>query len=438
MKENYSMLVERSFFRTAANSIVLKGTIKGTYDQEKFEDVVKELIRIHPILECVIEEVELGKLAYIRKEGLRFRVSYIKKNTDNQWVELVKSEDYKPYQLSKEPAIRFFVLHNENGFDLVIIAHHILGDGLSYAYLLQDFLELYCNNKELSVQESRLITSLDDFPESSGLDINTQNFIQRGNQEWNEKRILFTQEEYEAMHTSYREKHYIDILVYKLQKEEYIELRRKCKEKKITINTMILTSFLAALRELTEHETEQVTIAVNLRNKLNFDPKRCIGNYASAFSPVFSYNKEIGFWENAENIGTMIKERLNDPKVPFKVLQILGALDASLFDCMNLAPHNFFNFEWLGELLQLLTSDPTVEGMGISNLGEFLMDPLSNGYELEDLVYMPPASSVFNKTVGVVTVGDTLNISISYKEEFIPKDKIEAISKRMLQNLIEA
>lgn len=436
MKERYEgLLVERNFFRSPTTHLVVKGTIVGEFNKRKFEQAVEELRRVHPMLRCIIEVDDNSQISFVYKKGMEFPITYLEKMDDDQWIELVKKEDHIPFKATVEPSIRFLILLGDSNFDVIMIGHHLLGDGLSFAYLFQDFIDIYCNEKKLEVVESKLITSYKDLPEESRFPKEFEETIHSLNEEWSKERRLFTEEEYEEVYAKYHERHFIDVLVLKVENEDYHALRGVCKEKNVTVNTFVFTAFLKALRELTEHETETVTIAMNIRDKMLFNPGRCIGNYASAVSPKLSYNIELDFWENAKEYGKIVKEKVNDLKQSLMVPQLFCQLDCSVIDALSFAAYTTYETPFLEKVGALLAPISGGEGIDISNLGALNVDLSDSDYELKDFVYMPPSTSSYDKTLGVVTMNDELTISIIYKEYFLPKDKMTAIKNRVKEIL---
>ncbi|WP_066714334.1 condensation domain-containing protein [Clostridium sp. Marseille-P299] len=430
-KRHEGLLVERNFYRATSTHLVVKGTIVGEFNLTKFEKAVDELRRVHPMLRSIIEVDSNSQLSFVYKEEIKFPVYYMDKVDDNQWIDIVKEEDNKPFRAAEMTPIRFFVLMGHKEFELIMIGHHLLGDGLSYAYLFQDLLEIYCNEKKLEVVESKLITSYKDLPEESKLDKEYVEHIKALNEEWSKERKIFTDDEYEEIFALYHEQHYIDVMVLKIENEEYHELKRKCNENHVTVNTLITTVFLKALKELTEHESENVTVAMNIRDKININPGRCVGNYASSFTPNFYYNDKMDFWENARQFGDIIREYVNDPKQTLLVPQLFCQLDNSVIDALSFASMGKYLSPILLKAAALLAPLAGGEGISLSNLGALSIDLSDSNYELKNFVYMPHSSLKYDKTLGVATMNDTLMISILYKEYFIPKDKMETIKNRV-------
>ncbi len=438
MKKRYDhLLVERNFFRSTSTHLVVKGTILGEFHKSMFEYALEELRRIHPMLCCVIEVDAKSQISYVHNKEAIFPLTYLEKSKEDHWIEIVKAEENKPFRSTEEPPIRFFVLVDKFDFDLIIIGHHILGDGLSYAYVFQDFIDIYCNKKKLEVRETTLITSYKNLPEQSRFDRDVEEYIKYLNEEWDKERVFFSDEEYEKVYEKYHETNTVDVLTVKVENDDYHELRLQCKQNDVTINTLIFTVFLKAFQDLMELESSNVTIAMNIRNAMSFQPGRCIGNYASAFTPLLTYNNEFDIWENARHNCKVVSEYIKDAKKSHMVPQLFCQLDCSIIDALTFAASGSFMTPLIPKVVPLLSSISSGEGFGISNLGALNVDLSNSSYELTDFVYIPHATTIYNKTLGVATMNEQLMISILFKDLSIPRNTMEAVKNYVEVSLKE-
>ncbi len=434
----YDIIFERGFFRNPTENLVLKGTIKGFFNKAKFEQAALELGRVHPILYCVVEQSKNGKVSYVYREGAKPKITYVVKENQNQWVELVKQQEHVIFDFENEPTVHFFVLYQEDEFDFIMVGHHMLGDGLSYLYLFHDFIECYCNGKEsLEIKESKPIQSVKELPKGSQPSFLIRYVIKQLNRRWAKNRKILTQNEFQIVHQKYQEEQSIDIVLFYLKGSEYHKLRQAAKSHQITLNTVILVAFMKALRELTEFTEEKVTVAINLRNKLLNHPGRCIGNYASAITKTLSYDLERDFWENANYLGEVIKKDIKNPKKVFQLVHLFCLLDGSIFDGLFYSKYSDYTNDWLQKISKLLNFKDYEEGIDISNLGVFKVNLDTENYHIKDMVYLPPAAAVYDKTIGIITYQDELAICVSHKVNYLAKDKMERIMDRMKSILLE-
>lgn len=438
MGARYDIVFERGFFRNPTENLVLKGTIEGHFDKVKFEQSVIVVGKAHPMLHCVVEQAQDGSVSYIEIEGMLPKLTVQKKTGENAWLELVKEQEHVVFQFEKEPTVHFFILYQENEFDFVMIGHHMFGDGLSYLYLYHDFLECYCNGKKhIEKKDSRPIQSVRDLPKGSQPSFLVRTIIKQLNQKWTKNRKILTQSEFQIVHEKYQEEQSIDVALFYLKGEEYQGLRRVVKEHQTTMNTVILTAFMKALGELEAFQEEKITVAINLRSRLNFDPGRCIGNYAAAVTRVLQYNESKVFWENAKHVGGMIQKDIQNPKKAFQLMHLFCLLDSSIFDGLFYSKYSNYSNDWLNKVSKLLNFKDHEEGIDLSNLGVFEMNLSGKNYRIRDMAYLPPSAAVYDKTIGVITYQDELAVCVGHKVSYLAKDKMELIMNRTKAILLE-
>lgn len=428
---NYELISERNFFRSPGANLILKCTIVGIFNKLKLDQALEELKRVNPILACIFKQDDEWRVTLVENTD-KYTIKMIKKENDNQWIKDMEEEDKIPFSFDNEPPIRFFIYYGEQDFDFVVLGHHILGDGLSYVNLFGDFLEIYCNNnKSLSVKETKFIKNSDDLPADSILDSTTLEEIKSMNEEWVNYKRVFTQEEFDNMYQQYHDYKSTSMCEYRLTKEQFGTMIKNCKLHNVTINTAICTAYLYALRE----DVEKLNIAVNLRDKINFQPGKCIGNYAAAVGPVFRYDFEVDFWENAKRIGSVVKEELKDTEKLFRIMQVFCLLDGTIFDASFMGMLMKCNVDFLIKMSRALRLDNQIDMTNISNLGAVSLPARFNDYQVKGFSYFAPITSATNKTLSAITIGDDMAIGFSYVKQKYTEEEATLLVKNLVDIL---
>ena len=433
MKEmKHKILSERAFYRSPGANLILKSTIVGEFNELKLNVALDELRRVNPILTYILKQDDAGDVSLIKEPDRPFQVKLVRKQNSHHWTKLMEHEDNIPFCFEMEPGIRIFILHREEDFDFIILGHHILGDGLSYIYLLQDFLEIYCNNNfTLQVKETRIIAVTQDLPVERSPSSELLEDIESINNEWKNYNKLYTQEEFESMYIKFHENKTNNFHYQTLTQNDFETMKNNCKYHNVTINTAVCTAFLYASNE----GSERIHIAVNLRDQLKFNPGKCIGNYAGSISPVLVYQYELDFWENAKIIGSIIKEEINDPKKLLYIPQVFSLLDGTLFDGSFMGALANCNIEFLKKMSYVLQSNIFNKISTVSNVGVASIPTLTQDYQVKDVTYLAPITATMNKALGVVTVGNNMSIGISYVKQVYSEQQITLLAKTMVDIL---
>lgn len=435
MESKYEMLIERNFYQSPSMYLVTKVTVSGEFNRHKLDDAIREIERVHPIITYVVEEGDEGKVYFMKKEDVKVTIKYHEKKSQKDWLGIAREEELVPLEFDKEPPLRFLIIHGKEDFDIVILSHHLLGDGHSIQYLMQDLLEVYCNEaNDLPVQETRFIRKIEDMPKESELPTEFIERLQSVNQEWSTMRRHFTREEYEKLFSDYHETHGLGLMVEAYDKQKYPKLISRCKEYGVTINSALVTAFLAALHKVSKEE-QKVTVAVDLRDHLKFETNRCIANYSSAISPKLKYYEEDTFWCNVERIHKLLKAELSQPSKPFFLLQLFLQADGSIFDPLYYAANGTYQNAILMKVAELLGFGNREQGFDLSNLGLVNINPKMGNYEIKDYAFFANPTTVYDFTVGVATFNEQLNLSICYKENKITEEELRAYTREAISLL---
>lgn len=416
MIDSFPILTERVFFRSPAAHIVLKCNIVGHFSKDKFEATIVELQRIHPILTCTIQEETDGTLCFQIQNDKKIPISYKDSIQDDDWRNTVLEQLAIPFILEDEIALRIFVITKQDSFDLIIVTHHVLGDALSFAYLLSDFSKIYFYDAVLPVRLTKPISSSDQLPASSNLNILTRMIFNKVNKNWKNEHVTFKKETFPQLFSNFYDKNCSDFITLTLRGDTYKRLKQLAKDNRITVHTLLSTAFLRQyqLDISTSPNKKKMIIAVNIRKRLKFDPGTAIGNYASGINVYFDYDFNKDFWSNAHKIHKSIKKELISPQKVCRLSQVFCHLDGSFFDGIFYHHHTDFKNKYIPKASRLLHMNHREDGFDLSNLGQIPLKCKDTMYNINSVVYLPPATINCDLTFGVVTAGDEMNISILY------------------------
>lgn len=436
MKKQYDIITERTHLMNPSMNIVVKGSIVGVFQQNRFEDSICELRKIHPLLNCVIKQ-KSGAYFFEPTFEKKIHIHYEAKKTKSQWLDAVKEENKTPFKFGCDIMLRCYVYVEDNTFDVVFIAHHILGDAMSFIYLFQDFLDVYCGEiRTLKERESNLISGTCDLPEASKLSLGLQMILHNINDRWKQayQNNEFSQEDYEQMYQNFQNKNAIRFLVGRVRKEDLAILKEKCHKYQVSINSAIIASYLYASRRREQKKgvKKKITIPVNHREHLKIQPKQCIGNYVSGVSISFCYNHKKSFWENVKEIDFSTKKVLKNNKKSLQILQLFCMLEGSIFDAMYFSSYGTYYNKIISITKKIFPFKQREEGVDVSNLGVVSIRTNYEAYQVKDFVYLPPVAIVFDETIGVITVNDEMVLGLSYKSNSMP----EKNTKRLLQYML--
>lgn len=437
----YELGIERLHFRNPSTNIIFKGTVVGKYDRDRIADSIKELRRVYPILNYILRQGKSRKLYFIRKPQTKIRVVFIRRENSGQWKDVIREQIKIPWRLMEEPLIRFIFLENEHEFDVIMMGHHIMGDGKSVMHIFEDFVNIYLGHAlDLPVHRIRLIRGTNDLAVAYEGSAFTDILVKLFNSRWRKEKTRFLEKEYERIYRTFYAKYDIDFAHGYIEGESYKKLRAACRQHEVSLNSAIITAFMYGMqkKQYDRREELKVTVAASIGKYLRFNSDRTVGNYVSAVSSRFRYNFRISFWENAESIGGRLKKELGDTQKVLSTFRMMSVIDQSAFDGLYFMKYATYRNKAMERLTRLMNIDKKEKGMETTNLGIIELKSTYPEHEFRDLVFLPPAVTVFDKVVGVATMGDRLTLGISYIKNDVSEENINEIMNEAILILCEA
>jgi len=444
--KNKRIVMERPFYRMPSPFITEKVTISGELDKEYLLKVLEHLGRIYPITRATIKSGENGSI-YMDMVNLapQMRVLFYERQRRDTWCEVVAKRLQNYLALDRYAGVEVLIIHQEKDkdFDVVLIVHHLYGDGMSVTYLMQDLIKMYCDGIE-SVDQTekphRDIESSSIFEKIPGLvDLSAwYERIDRLNSIWKEKYEGITEEQYENMFRSHNEKVGYALKLKQIQGDSFRSLLTICKQNGVTINSAIATAILYALTE--EEKSMKATVAVDgrsiLADYMEENPYGYMGDFASCITPMLTYDRSKDFWDNVKNIHVILRSELSDINKVLGTIRLFSRLEGSIFDAIYAARYGLYtDYSFLGMVREVLGFQGDDGGYDLSNLGKIQMDIQNPEYEVLDFVLVPNLTMVCDCTFGVATANDTLTIAMPYKSKNVTEENAEKIMQIVYDKL---
>lgn len=193
--------------------------------------------------EATMSKVVLGEdglARYERMEESGCRVSV----TEKDWKTIVIENEKREFRINEGEMLRVFVISSHQEKELLIMAHHLAGDGKSIVYFLEDAMRALIGEK-LEFKPLNLIKD-DSFPENSKLPFFYRLYVKEFNRKWNKNRCDFKWDDYKEIHKTYWMNRSSNIIYRNFSSEEADALRKKSKRAGVSVNSYITAAFLGA------------------------------------------------------------------------------------------------------------------------------------------------------------------------------------------------
>lgn len=356
--------------------------------------------------EATMSKVVLGEdgpARYERMEESGCRVSV----TEKDWKTIVIENEKKEFRIDEGELLRVFVISSHQEKELLIIAHHLAGDGKSISYFLEDTMRALAGEK-LEFKPLNLIKD-DSFPENSKLPFFYRLYAKGFNRKWNKNGCNFNWDAYKEIHKTYWTYRSSNIIYRNFSPQEVDALRKKSKRAGVSVNSYIAAAFLGA-----NPDNGCIGMPVDIRK----DHNRSMSNQASGISVDYHYSPKLSFEENAKIVHKKVHRKLDRPVMRWFILRFLPLFEPSLLDSVLFAAYDLYQNRTSLKLAKILgyKGEKTRE-LGITNLGILDIPHIYGDYGLKDLLFIPPVVSYAKHIIGVVTMADGMRVSYHFMSD---------------------
>lgn len=402
MNEKLKINKERTWVYSPTPNIVIKTTINAVIEKDKLQTAINKAIEANEILSCCIGFDSNQETYYKPQSNSKYSINEYK----TEWQKVAFDQAKEPFRPEKGNLIRFFYSYKDNNTELLLIAHHLMGDGTSYAYLIQDIMQVLIG-KDL-VKKPIELYSMADLSKKSKLTFIMRIMMKGFNRNFKKSGKAFTPDEYYNMAKKYHENTDIHIETESFSREEYLHMKEMSKNNNVTLNTTIVTALLQAADEKSD-----IGHAVSIR-KPGYEG---MGNFATGISTQNQYDRNKGFFENAHMVQDDIYNKLNNEKKKYFLLQFMGGITGSLQDAIYFAACDGYENKTARQFATMFGYMGNPKGISVTNLTKLPIADTYGDLKLLDFTFVPPLVLNSQRIIGIATLGDKMTITMSMKKD---------------------
>lgn len=315
--------------------------------------------------------------------------------TDKNWIELVRENEKLPFEIDKGELIRTFIIPSDTDTQIMIMAHHLVGDGKSIIYLIKDIMNALAG-KTLTYKPLVLLKK-DSFSDTR-ISVSAKLYANYCKRKW--KNCFFTWQDYYKLHNKYWETACSDIQYKTLSISETEQIIKKAKQIGCSVNSYLVTMFLQKYQKKCE-----VGIPVSIRESKN----ETMSNLTSGIRIKYLFDTKKTFAENAMQVDAKIKSKLQSTRV--FVLKFLAELPMTLIDAVLLNTHDCYSDPLAKQTAKIMGYIGKIRELGITNLTELDIPVLYGNYEIKNIIFVPPAVSYARNIIGISTISGKMTFS---------------------------
>lgn len=132
------IIAGKGFYYMPSAYVTLKVTVEGIYDHEKMKQAVFYLEKAHPVINNVL--CKSGDKMWFEEVGKHVPIIYYNDEKIVKWEDALLQITTEPINLMENPGVMIGVVERTDRFYLLVVCHHMYGDGLSVKYLMDDLL----------------------------------------------------------------------------------------------------------------------------------------------------------------------------------------------------------------------------------------------------------------------------------------------------------
>lgn len=423
MVKNYRLSTERLHLFIPNNNIIMKVSIGGRPDITLLKDAIGSAVKVNESLNCKVVLLEDGSAEYKRIN----KPVYSLKVSSKPFEEIIRGEEGKIFNLQLGEMIRFFITTSvEDDTQLIIIAHHLAGDGLSIVYLIEDIMNALSKQK-LKFKPLHIL-SVDKLPKKSEISPILKIFLKRLNKKWSENGKVFSYYHYEKIFTDYWKSHKTYLCLETLTKNQLELLYEKSKEWKVSINSIMTAAFIRAYGK-----KANTGLAVSIKEKGCHD----LSNSVTRVGFEYKYNKDKGFAKNAQNVHKYIYKNLKNDKKKYLPVRFMAMMEGALIDSACMTKYGKYKNKEAKYCAHLMGYVGSSRDLSMSNLTKLDIKERYGEYTISDFVFVAPIVPNATRVLGIATLGEEANITMHIMDDENIKREKELFNKfiEILKNI---
>lgn len=388
------ILTERAHLMCPNMHFGIKAKIASGYNKEKIQETLRELEAAHPFLKsCIAREPESCKLYYCWHEELK--VPVFEKETPSLWANDYSDITRYGWDVFHECLLKLVVYPSDKEFEVMFIAHHLLGDGRSILDMVCEFADCYVAMKKPVLAKENLISSVDELTKGSKLSAINKLIIGYANRRWKNEDHAIDYKAYRRFEKEFIASNPVSYIEEAWDEAKTEDVLRNCRERGVSLNDYLVADMMC------REKTRRIVIAVDIRKYLSNYKTDALGNYASATVIEVCVRLE-DVWNVAKSASERIKKNICDPKKLMMILACYLYMEPELIDAAAISVMGEFESKVGRFVGTFILGYKNRNGHSVTNLGNV------NNPNIFEATFIPPASPANIETMGVLSINHRL------------------------------
>lgn len=418
--ERQYIISERAHFMCPNMHFGMLVEIPAVFSLEKVYESFGIMSKAHPFLRSVIKYEEGStRLFYDIKEHSEIEI-YEGRDIEHVWDDY-KAIGAKGWNVLESGLLKVFLYPLKEGFKILFVGHHLLGDGRCLLEVVGEFANLYGEGTQPDYVEERLIKNIDDLPPHSKLRGISKLLVKRLNNEWRKEGKKADYKTYAEFASLFQKENPVSYEICSMDANSVLSMKNLCKEQGLSVNDLLMAKGYIAMH------TPKIIMAADIRSQLKCYRQGALGNYATAMGVVCkSRTKDV--LKKAEEVHKQVRIHRSKMQKLMMVLACYMQMDKDLIDAVAIATLGDFDSKVAKFVGVNMFGYEKRDGRSITNLGSI------NNPNIKEAIFIPPASPATIQTIGVLTVNNKMQLCSSYYEKAISAEDVKAQFSMLIKN----
>ena len=421
------------------HAVGLVARIKGDVPTEQVEAALRKLQILYPPLASRVR-LEKDGAAWLTTQGVEACALDVRSGAaDGDWKGLFLEQERMPFAFERGPLARFFLLRGLLCSDLIAIAPHVVCDGYAMTQVMSDAITLLNDpNRIVNRPAPTPALTWQSVQHAASDNLFLIGLIKAVNCLWHFSKANIRQAEYEEVQRTYWKHRQYGLLAFELSPAQTSDLLSRCKQHGVMVTGALVAAFLLAqgsARTATLAPLCDVTVAVNIRNRMVQPPGRVMGLYASNISLSMRPRPATRFWELARRCHARIHKALEDrPRLLLPLA--LGELAPAFSDPGLMAMSSGTLARRMGPLARLVKFEGLNPNLDVSNIGRVELPEASTPYCPVTFQPLPPLWPGGGLALNVLTVNGQMNVVLKFRLDQLDQAAVIRIKESALGYLL--
>lgn len=394
---NIEIRTERTHLFAPNVGVAIKVEIIGNPSDSQLKAAIKTAVQANAAICQKIIISQDGK-AYYESTKPYFNIEITNKN----WIDIVSAIPKNPFHIFEGEMVRFYIIKHNDMMELLVVGHHLAGDGLSFTYLIEDILQALSGfpllNKPLNT------VCVDDFPAKSKMCWYKKAYLQNLNKKWLKCKTVFKEEDYTKLTQKYAQGYNGAVFEKRLNSDELRNIIAFGKKEGVTVNSILATAFFRA------YGKKALTgMPISIRAAKN----KGMGNWASGLSIIYQYDNKTDFSSNVKEVHKQIYAFINNISRKYFALRFVDMMDGSLLDSVCMEKYLGFSNPITHKMSELMNYDENPRDLGITNLTKVTIPAMYGDFSIKKMSFAAPVVPYGVRIIAIATFEDEMCITMN-------------------------